>query len=141
MTNESVPAVEVRIQEQMTLAALFADRSYEKEESAVNFRGAWDVFLPPFVCLTGEQEVESFAAARTANLSGERRFIDLGLGRNDAFLQMRGYGHHSERIQSQRATKFSCRAACKNVVSRETEMAARSTGTVCSAKPTVSNER
>jgi len=67
MANETVPTVEVDVQEQMALATLIADTPYEKEEPAVDFSRAWDDLFVPLVRLPGEHQVERFPAAPTTN--------------------------------------------------------------------------
>jgi hypothetical protein len=72
VANETVPTVEVGIEQQMALTALLAYGPYEKVEPAVDFGGAWDNFFVPLVRLSGEQKIESFTTARTTNSAHQR---------------------------------------------------------------------
>jgi hypothetical protein len=71
VANETVPTVEVDVQEQMALAALLAHGAYEGEEPAFDFSSARDDFAISLVRLAGEQKLEVFTAARTTTCAGE----------------------------------------------------------------------
>jgi hypothetical protein len=70
VANETVPAVEVDVQEQMALAAILAQGAYEEEEPAVDLSSARDDCAVPLVRLAGEQKLEVFTATRTTNCAG-----------------------------------------------------------------------
>jgi hypothetical protein len=71
MANETVPTVEVDVQQQMTLAAPLAHGPYQEEEPPIDFGGAWDNFAVPLMRLDGKQQLEGLTTTRTTNRAGE----------------------------------------------------------------------
>ena len=71
VANETVPTLEVDVQEQMAFATPLAHGPYDEKEPTTDLSGAWDNLAVPLVRLAWEQKLEGITAARTTNGAGE----------------------------------------------------------------------
>jgi len=88
MANESIPAVEIRIEQQMLSPATWATRLEDEEEIPVDLRRARNLLPCVFVRLPRIQEFEPRLAARAADSCTQRSLVDRALQRLNEASQM-----------------------------------------------------
>jgi len=88
MANEPIPAVEIRIEQQMLSRATWAARLEDEKEMSLDLRRARNLLACVFVRLPRIQEFEPRLAAQAADSGTQRSFVDRALQRHNEASQM-----------------------------------------------------